>query len=57
MTSDPERDVGVGLLAAHILTQLDNIQEQLAAVRRTAEMIRRQQRESDERSDGDATDS
>ena len=52
--SEPEN---VSLAAAHILILLDNVQEQLATIRRTAEKIVKQQKASDVRQQegGDAS--
>lgn len=42
MTLDPfERDVNAA--AVHVLQLLDNVQEQLAAIRKTVEQLQRQQ--------------
>lgn len=44
MTTEPfERDVNTA--AAHILQLLDNVQEQLASIRKTAEQLQNQQEE------------
>ena len=40
-------EIEIGVAAAHILTLLDSVQEQLANIRKTAEQIVSQQEESD----------
>jgi hypothetical protein len=47
MSPEITEEVEVSQAAAHILYQLDRVQEQLAAIRRTAEQMMAQQEASD----------
>lgn len=45
--NDSAQEIEVATAAAHILILLDNVQEQLATIRKTAERLVRQQEDED----------